>query len=150
MTTHRPFSRPPQTLRRRSAGSARRRGAAVVEFAVVAPVFFLMIIGFIEFGRALMVKQVLVNASRVGAREAVVTGATSSTVVTAVQSYASNVAVPNTAVTTIPDPATAATGSMITVTVGVNYDQVSWLPAPWFLGGQTLTASSTMRKEGFD
>ena len=46
---------------------SRRRGAAATEFAIVAPVFFLMVIGFIEFGRALMVQQVLVNASRVGA-----------------------------------------------------------------------------------
>ena len=54
-----------------------RRGAAVTEFAIVAPVFFMMVIGFIEFGRALMVQQVLINASRVGARMATTTGATS-------------------------------------------------------------------------
>jgi Flp pilus assembly protein TadG len=41
----------------------------VTEFAVVAPVFFLMVVGFLEFGRALMVQQVLINASRVGARQ---------------------------------------------------------------------------------
>ena len=33
-----------------------RRGAAVVEFAIVAPLFFLMIFGMIEFGRAIMVQ----------------------------------------------------------------------------------------------
>ena len=51
------------------AGAGKRRlGAAATEFAIVAPVFFLMIIGFIEFGRALMVQQVLINASREGQR----------------------------------------------------------------------------------
>jgi Flp pilus assembly protein TadG len=121
-----------------------------VEFAIVAPVFFMMIIGFIEFGRALMVKQVLVNASRVGARQAITTGATSANVASSTTSYASSVAVNNVVVTTSPNPATAAPGTMITVTTSVGYNQVSWLPAPWFLGGKTLTASSTMRKEGFN
>jgi Flp pilus assembly protein TadG len=71
--------------RRRSVNNRRRRGAAATEFAIVAPVFFLMIIGFIEVGRALMVQQVLINASRVGARMASTTGSTSSGVQTAVQ-----------------------------------------------------------------
>src|SRR5262245_56963600 len=68
-----------------------RRGAAATEFAIVAPVFFMMIIGFIEFGRALMVQQVLVNASRVGARMASTTGATTSGVQSAVESYTTGV-----------------------------------------------------------
>ncbi len=129
---------------------ALRWGASAVEFAIVAPVFFMMIIGFIEFGRALMVKQVLVNASRVGARQAITTGATAANVASSTTSYASSVAVNNVVVTTSPNPATAAPGTMITVTTSVGYNQVSWLPAPWFLGGKTLSASSTMRKEGFN
>src|SRR5436190_22673662 len=72
-------------------GAARRRGTAVTEFAIVAPVFFMMVFGFIEFGRALMVQQVLVNASRVGARMASTTGSTSTDVETAVQNYTSGV-----------------------------------------------------------
>ncbi len=110
----------------------------------------MMLIGFIEFGRALMVKQVLVNASRVGARQAITTGATTSNVASTTTSYATSVAVNSVVVTTSPNPATAAPGTMITVTTSVGYNQVSWLPAPWFLSGKTLTASSTMRKEGFN
>src|ERR1043165_1832558 len=102
--------------RRRSIAGARtqRRGVAVVEFAIVAPVFFLMVIGFIEFGRALMVQQVLINASRVGARQASTTGATTTAVQTAVQSYTTGVAVPGVTVTVSPDPASAPAGSTIT------------------------------------
>src|ERR687887_330805 len=85
--------------RRRSSLSfgkaARRQGAAVTEFAIVAPVFFMMVIGFIEFGRALMVQQVLVNASRVGARMASTTGSTTASVQSAVQSYTNGLAVKN-------------------------------------------------------
>src|SRR3954469_9519871 len=104
-----------RALRLRQLGKATlRRGAAVTEFAIVAPVFFMMVIGFIEFGRALMVQQVLVNASRVGARMASTTGSTSSTVQTAVQNYTTGVAVPGVTVTVSPSPATAAAGTTIT------------------------------------
>lgn len=129
---------------------AHRCGAAAVEFAIVAPVFFLLVIGMIEIGRALMVQQVLINASRVGARQAVTAGATTSAVQTAVKDYATSVAVPSVSVSVTPDPAAAKSGDTMTVTTSVNYSSVSWLGSPWYLGGKTLTASSKMRKEGFD
>jgi Flp pilus assembly protein TadG len=113
-------------------------------------VFILLVIGIIEIGRALMVQQVLINASRVGARQAVLTGATTSAVKSAVQDYASSVAVPSVSVSVTPDPTAAKSGDTMTVTTSVNYNNVSWLSKPWFLGGKTLTASSKMRKEGFD
>ncbi len=132
---------------RRLAG---RRGASAVEFAIVAPVFFMMIIGFLEFGRALMVQQVLINASRVGVRQAVTLGATSSEVSNTVQDYTSSVSVPGVATTVSPSPDSAAPGDSITVVASVNFSQVSWMTSPWFLGGKTLIAESTMRKEGFE
>jgi Flp pilus assembly protein TadG len=128
----------------------KRCGAAAVEFAIVAPVFFLLVIGMIELGRALMVQQVLINASRVGARQAVIAGATTSAVQSVVKDYATSVAVPSVSVSVTPDPAAAKSGDTMTVTTSVNYSSVSWLGSPWYLGGKTLTASSKMRKEGFD
>jgi Flp pilus assembly protein TadG len=133
-------------LRRRRA----RRGAAVTEFAIVAPIFFLMVVGFIEFGRALMVQQVLINASRVGARQAITTGATQSQVTAAVEDYTAALAVPGVDVSVTPDPTAADPGDPITVTTSVNFNEVSWLTSPWFLGGTTLNSSSEMRKEGFE
>jgi len=139
-----------QNRRKGCQSRSRRLGAAATEFAVVAPVFFMMIIGFIEFGRALMVQQVLVNASRVGARMASTTGATSTGVQTAVTSYTSGVAVPGVTATVSPNPATATAGTTITVTASVPFSSVSWMAKPWFLNGKTLTASSQMRKEGYE
>ncbi len=127
-----------------------RRGAAAAEFAIVAPVFFLMVIGFIEFGRALMVQQVLINASRVGARQATMAAATTGAVQAAVQSYTSGVAVNGVVVTVSPEPSTAAAGTTITVNASVAFSDVSWMNSAWFLGGKTLRASSQMRKEGFE
>jgi Flp pilus assembly protein TadG len=125
-------------------------GAAATEFAIVAPIFFILLIGILEFGRALMVQQVLINGSRVGARQAITTGATNGDVVAAVEEYTAGVAVSGVDVSVDPDPAAAVAGQTITVTTTVGFNEVSWLPSPWFLGGITLEASSAMRKEGFE
>src|SRR5579885_2299253 len=47
---------------------AGRPGAATVEFAVVAPVFFLLALGIIDVGRGLMVQHLMQNAARQGCR----------------------------------------------------------------------------------
>jgi Flp pilus assembly protein TadG len=129
--------------------AARRRGVAAVEFAIVAPVFFLLVIGIIEIGRAMMVQQVLINASRVGARRAVTLSSSEQAVTDAVTEYAEGVGIAGVDIAVSPNPATAAAGEAITVIVDIDYADVSWLPAPWFMGGKQLGASSVMRKEGF-
>jgi Flp pilus assembly protein TadG len=137
---------------RRSAGNkrtVRRRGVAAVGFAIVAPVFFLLIIGIVEIGRAMMVQQVLINASRVGARRAITLSSSKQAVIDAVNEYTAGVGVEGVSIAVAPDPATAAAGTSITVDVEIDYSEVSWLPAPWFMGGKQLAASSVMRKEGF-
>jgi Flp pilus assembly protein TadG len=115
---------------------------------VVAPVFFLFVFGMIEFGRMVMVQQILTNASREGARIAVLDGTQTQEVVDTVTSYLSNSSIASAAVDVTPDPPdSAAFGDPVTVTVSVGFDQVSWLPAPMFLSGQNLTAITVMRRE---
>jgi Flp pilus assembly protein TadG len=134
-----------------SVGKRRnRRGAAAVEFAMVAPLLFLVVLCSIEFGRAMLVKQVLTSASRVAAREASLRHATLSSVTAAAQSFTENAAIFNTEVSVSPSPTAASTGDSITVTVSVSFDNVSWLPSSWFLGSVQLSGTSVMRKEGFD
>jgi Flp pilus assembly protein TadG len=53
-------------------GDARRRGSAIVEFALVLPVFLLFLLGAIEMGRVLFTYNSAVEATRLGARTAVV------------------------------------------------------------------------------
>lgn len=125
-----------------------RRGAAVVEFAFVAPVFFLFVFGMIEYGRMVMVQQVITNASREGARIGVLDGSTTSDVTTAVTTYLTNSSISGATVTVNPSPpSNAGFGQPVTVTVSVSFNQVSWLPTPMFLGGKTLTSSTVMRRE---
>jgi hypothetical protein len=135
----------------------RQRGAAAVEFAVVAPVFVLLIFGMIEYGRMVMVQQMLTNASREGARRAVLEGATESDVRTVVTNYLSpaNIPVTTSDITIqIGDPPAVAPlsgaefGDPIHVSVGVNFGNVSWLPSPMYLSsGTRMSATSVMRKE---
>ena len=128
----------------------RRRGVAAVEFAIVAPIFFMLVIGIIEVGRAMMVQQVLINASRVGARRAVMLS--SSTTggdrrrdrVRQRRGRGGRRRRAYRRIRRRPRPVTA-----ITVERRINFANVSWMPAPWFMGGKTLTSSSVMRKEGF-
>jgi hypothetical protein len=131
-----------------SCSQPSRSGVAVVEFAVVAPLFFLLILGMIEFGRMVMVQQVITNASREGARTAIVQGATTSDVVGVVNNYLAGGGVRGATVAVSPDPIDlAGYGDPVTVTVSVPFRQVSWLPAPMFLGDTELRAITTMRRE---
>ena len=45
-----------------------RKGAAVVEFAIIAPMLVLMVLGAIDVGQSINVAQVVNDASREGAR----------------------------------------------------------------------------------
>jgi Flp pilus assembly protein TadG len=64
---------------RRAARSHRSRGQALVEFAIVAPIFFVLLFAIIEAGRFILFYETLNNATREGARYAIVNGANSLT-----------------------------------------------------------------------
>jgi len=114
----------------------------------VAPLFFLVILGIIEFGRMVMVQQILTNASREGARRAILEGATAPDVETIVTDYLTNTSVSGASVTVAPGSLSGlGFGDPVAVTVSVPFDRVSWVLAPWFLGGKTLSAQSVMRAE---
>ena len=114
----------------------------------MAPLFLLMILGVIEFGRAVIVQQLLTNASREGARIAGYDSTTQGSIVTAaVNSYLTNVNISGGTVAVSLDPSFAIDGQAMTVTVSILFDNVSWLPSPIFLGGRTLQATSVMCRE---
>ena len=126
----------------------KRRGATVVEFAFVAPVLFLLVFGMIEFGRMVMVQQILTNASREGARMAVLDGTTAAEVTTTVTNYLTATSISGATVTiNPPEPSSAGYGEAVTVTVSVGFNQVSWVASPMFLSGTTMRASTAMRRE---
>lgn len=126
----------------------KRRGAAAVEFAVVAPVFLLLVFGMIEYGRMVMVQQVITNASREGARVAVLDGSENPDVQSIVNQYLSSGSITGATITVTPtNPEDANFGEPVTVTVDIPFSQVSWLPSPMYLGETTLSATTVMRRE---
>lgn len=137
--------RTPNTFR---LSRTQRLGAAVVEFAVVTPIFFLLVMGIIEYGRMVMVQQVITNASREGARAAILDGSTTANVQSVVNNYLSSASITGAVVAVSPNPPSdAADGTPVTVTVTIGFSQVSWLPSPMYLGSTSLQANSVMRRE---
>jgi Flp pilus assembly protein TadG len=63
--------------------SKSERGAAAVEFALIAPLLFMLIFGIIQFGLAWSEKEVFIQAAREGARYAAVACEQSATCSTA-------------------------------------------------------------------
>ena len=143
-------ARTPQTAKRRFRGR-KRRGAAAVEFAVVAIPFFLLVFGMFEIGRMMMVRQVLTNASREGARAVILESATVANVETMVTNYTASCAVPGVTATCsfgAPDLNSVGPKEPITVTVSVPFSSVSWMPGAWFFNGSdVITASAVMGRE---
>lgn len=129
----------------------KRTGAAVVEFAVVAPFLLVFVLGVIEFGRGMMVQQLLTNASREGAREAALPDATVDSVKDKVVTFLADASVKITAddVTVSPDPQSAYENEQITVTVEIGYNDIGWINGS-FLDGIRLDATTRMRSERLD
>jgi Flp pilus assembly protein TadG len=63
----------------RKTGRTRRRGAAIVEAAIVLPLFLILLLALCDFARLVMTRQLLDNAARSGARLAVTNTATLAT-----------------------------------------------------------------------
>lgn len=141
------------------AGSARkkcgnRRGAAAVEFALVATIFLMFVFAIFEIGRLVMLQQVMGEACRQGARRAILENAQEADVVSQVVSRLSANSVPG-ATVSVTWPTKAAQSDMarlgfqdpVTVRATVPYSSVSWLPPVWVLEGAVMEAQSTMRVE---
>jgi Flp pilus assembly protein TadG len=137
---------------RRSTGRAggfhrarRCRGAAAVEFAIVAPIFFVLVIAAFEFGRLNVIRHTADNAAYEAARHAMVPGATA---VEAVDKAGSILRIVGTrgAKISINPPLLGPEVDQVTVTVDVPLAQNGWI-APRFTRNTTIRATSTLRTE---
>ena len=131
----------------RKTDRGRRTGVAALELALVLPIFLIAVFGILEFGRAMMVQQILTNAAREGARRAVVPGATDEQVTTLVQNYLAKTTVSTGMSTVNPSLATAQSHDAITVVTTVNYSDVGFGLMDWISPNATFGATVTMRKE---
>ena len=142
------------------------RGASAVEFALILPFLLLIVFGIIEFGIILYDQAMLTNASREGARAAIVFNSTKNTqteIGNTVTSYISgklfsfSSATP--VISTAVDgdssiaPETAIAGQLLTVNVQYTYDFLLMPDIRKIFGASdpsgtlTLSANTVMRFE---
>jgi Flp pilus assembly protein TadG len=139
--------------------STRRRGSAMVEVAVCFPVFLMILLGIIEFGRAMSVNQLLNSAARMGCRAAILDGSTNTTVSNSVKLQVANlvgcaqstvtvaIAVTDGATgTAIADLSGAGTGDVIKIDVSVPFSSVSWSVAK-YLKTRSVRGECAMQHE---
>lgn len=138
----------------RRRGREGRRGQALVEFALVAPILLLLILGLVDFARAWNAYQVITDAAREGARAAVVENETITqdsvkSVVGAAMARASLDANEPTTVITITG-LDSGRGNPTTVRIEHQY-QLGWVGALMALAQGsdqlTLTSEIVMRNE---
>ncbi len=139
----------------------RRRAAAMVEMALVLPVFLTVVMGILEFGRGMWVGNMVTNAAREGARLAVLDGTTNSHVHTAIRDFLTSAVGPTAAVETVititvtpaegnPNPGhecgNCASRDLIAVTVTLPFNAIAMVPGS-HLTNTNLTGRSAMRHE---
>jgi Flp pilus assembly protein TadG len=135
----------------------RRDGQAVVEFALVLPVFILLVFGAIEFGRAYYDLHLLTNAAREGARRGSLPNQLETDVSDAVQDFLESVGLGGSWSTsvTVTDPegteraglSEAQEGDQVSVTVSYNFQVLTGALLPGFSGTVQLRGRCAFRHE---
>jgi Flp pilus assembly protein TadG len=143
----------------------RRRGAALVEFAILAPVLLSLVIGLLEIGQALKAANIMASAVREGGRLAamdwngfVPEGWTpNEKVISDVRNFLNAAGLPGDSATieitsaeggdageefVLTDPSN--TYRLFTISIAIPYEEVSTFPST-FMQGQTLTSALTFR-----
>lgn len=122
-----------------------RTGAAAVEFAIVAPIFFILVIGSFEFGRLNVIRHTADQAAYEAARHAMVPGATVAEARAKADSMLRVVGARGSTVTIDP-PMLGPDVKEITVTVEVPLNKNGWI-TPRFTKSTTIHAESRLRTE---
>ena len=157
-------------LTRRTQVTNGRDGSTTAETAVVLPIFFLLLFGFIEFGHVFMTIHTLNSAARRAARLGVSETATTASV-TALANQVVSSAIPGSSATilvkngdafdvtgvdaatinytTLPniELSSAARRQLFIVRVSVPYSNIAILGNSRWLGGLTVYGQCVMRKE---
>jgi Flp pilus assembly protein TadG len=131
----------PTLTRRHPKPVNRRRGAAAVEFAIVAPLFFTLVIAALEFGRLNIIRHTADQAAYEAARHAMVPGATAAEATAKANSMLKIVGARDSKITIV-----GPTDDKVTVTVDVPLSKNGWI-APRFTKNKAIRATSTLKTE---
>lgn len=134
-----------------------RGGQAVVEFALVLPLFVMLVFGALEFGRAYYCVHLLTNAAREGARTGSLPGKLESDVEASVDNFLNSAGLSGswstTVVVTDPDGtersglSSAQESDSVDVTVSYDFTVLSGSVVPGFSGTVPLSGQCAFRHE---
>ncbi|WP_372718721.1 TadE/TadG family type IV pilus assembly protein [Novipirellula sp.] len=122
-----------------------RRGAALVEFAIVAPILFLFFFAAFEFCRAAMIRHTADNAVYEAARTGILPGATAEETESKALGILNSLGLTNVRVQVTPKKIKRDTRE-VTVRVEVPMDGNSFVPIKYVKG--EISRELTMRREG--
>ena len=115
-----------------------RRGAAIVEFAIVLPITLLIFAGMIEISRVLLLQHSADTAAYEGARSGMVPGATSDEASIAARSLLAAAGLKSFTITVTPTLITENT-PLITVRVEVPIAPNAWISPQWFMNSSVVS-----------
>ena len=136
------------THQRKRCWRRAHRGAVVVEFAICAPILFLMFFAALEFGRVNMIRQSIENAVYEGCRRGIVPGATAADCQAAAQIVLNSISANGADIDVTPAAITDDTEE-VTVAISVPVNSNSWV-VPLFFKDKVISNSMTLRRERYN
>ena len=128
------------------SSSRSRRGVAVSEFALVAPLLFFFFFAAFEFCRVAMIRHTAENAVYEGCRTGMIPGATSGEAEAEARRVLATLGV-TTANVAVTPASINGDAEDVTVRVEVSLDENSFVPNQ-FVAGRSIVRELTMRREG--
>lgn len=132
----------------------RLSGSSIVELMLVFPLLMTLGFGIVEYSSFIYAKTAVQNAAREGARSAIKSAATNSTVQAAIDAVMANAGLQRSGYTVALSPSNMLglpTGQSITVTVSFAWGNLGLHPLPSGMGGisnsKALTSSVVMNRE---
>lgn len=126
-----------------------REGLATLEFALVAPAFFIMIFASIEFSRLSMIRNLTQDAAYFAARHAMVPGATSAEAIDEANRILGFMNTKGAVISINENEELDDDTNLVSVTITVPVAENSFL-IPKFTNDIEFSATATMRTERYD
>ena len=125
-----------------------RKGATLVEFAIIAPIFFLIVFACIEFIRLNMIRNLVQDAAYFAARDAMVPGATAGEAEARAAEILSFMNTQGAEITINDGDGLDDDSDSVTVTISVPISENSFL-VPAYSGDMVLSSTAVMRTERY-
>jgi Flp pilus assembly protein TadG len=131
----------------RTTHQKNRQGTTIVEFAIVAPIFFLVLMASFEFIRINTIRNAANNVAYAMSRQAMVSGADATNIEANNQGILQALGVRNHTITFTP-AVIAADTDRVTVEICIPLGDNGWI-VPRFTGNRDLVAGSTLFAERY-